>query len=349
MVIEYLEVRLLRLAHTRWIVFVSAVCVVAGLLVVWSVPGAVAAAHGASREFWIIGGLAVIADVRPSPLPQDRAWPSRTVLSVCFTFAMLLIWGPAPAIVVQAIAAAVAVLRLRLAPAEGAFLAARLICALGAAGLAQSMIGPRVDLGSGFGSDDFAAVAVPAVAWFVVRFGLLVVGRMIEGLGSVRAALRSIRGELLSTAALLLLVAPLLTTATGWWLLVIAIPLFAWNRLARGFEDQEQHLRHESVSGTLNRRGLVAGVDALVAGDRQRPQAFGLLLVDLGPSCRSTATSAVACTRASSSPPPGACAMWWRPIGSVDSRATNLSCWPPATSVRSSMRPPESAGYWSNR
>src|SRR3712207_6800261 len=69
-----------------------------------AVPGGVTRLPG---TFWLMAALAVAADVRTGLRGRDRTDPASSP-SVCFAVAILLIWGPAPAIAVQSIAVAAA-------------------------------------------------------------------------------------------------------------------------------------------------------------------------------------------------------------------------------------------------
>jgi diguanylate cyclase len=78
-------------------------------LALWAVTPRTFAALPAA--FWVMGLLAVVVDARPYVVANRRA--SSVILpSICFTFAIALAWGLAPALAVQVAAVAVAGARM---------------------------------------------------------------------------------------------------------------------------------------------------------------------------------------------------------------------------------------------
>ena len=97
------------------VVVLTAVAVVAPSL--GDLPGLV---RSVDPEFWLIAVLAVAVDARPLRAP-GRA-PLATVFpSITFTFALLLGWGVAPAVIVQLLAVVVSSIRLKHAPWRALF------------------------------------------------------------------------------------------------------------------------------------------------------------------------------------------------------------------------------------
>jgi diguanylate cyclase (GGDEF)-like protein len=116
--------------------------------------------------------------------------------------------------------------------------------------------------------------------WFVVNFGLLLVGSML-GLARSRSTTESVRADVLGTTIMVILMTPLLITTTGWWRLVVALPILAWNQLAQKYAEQEER---EPVSGLLNRTGLIATMETYTADYRMTPDTprqFGIALVNV--------------------------------------------------------------------
>src|SRR5215475_15137760 len=80
--------------------YVAAVCAAAVAVVATQVSGLPGFLGHAPVGFWLMAGFAVLADARPvSPAPGSRLSP--VYPSICFTFAILLTWGYAPAVLVQ--------------------------------------------------------------------------------------------------------------------------------------------------------------------------------------------------------------------------------------------------------
>jgi diguanylate cyclase (GGDEF)-like protein len=260
--------------------------VVAAALIGWAIPQTARFLGHAPSAFWAIAVLAVLVDIPVYALARRSGYRPRTTLSVCFTFAIFLIWGAGPAILVQAVSATFAAIGQHRTLRSGAFLVSRLIWALAAA---EVVVGattgrPLTRPGEGLTGDDVVSFLIPSVVWFVVSFGLLVLARTAVFGVSLLGAVTDVREDVLATAVSILLVSPLLTTMTGWSSVLVALPLFAWNQLSREWARQEQRMRREPVTGLLNRRGLVLSTQSLVGEDilepgRQRP--FGIILYNV--------------------------------------------------------------------
>jgi diguanylate cyclase (GGDEF)-like protein len=263
---------------------VVAVGTLAAATVVAALPGAVRFVAGAPAEFWAISLLALVVDL-PVYGRRERTTRLRPTLSVCFTFAIFLLWGAAPAIVVQALTV-VAPIAQKQRPNMTVYLTSRLVLALAVAESVVALVGPRPIIPSGAGLTGRAMInlLLPATVWFVVSFGLLALARAVINRRPMRAIVQELRGPLLGTAAAVLLVSPLLTTMTGWWSVLVAVPLWAWNRLSAEIAEQEEQLAREPVTGLLTRRGLMLSIaeatefDA-IARDGARP--FGIILLNI--------------------------------------------------------------------
>ena len=249
------------------------VAAVAAVLVLWSLPPTIRFLPEAPSGFWAIAVLGTLVDIPAYAFARRAGQPVRTTLSACFTFAIFLLWGSGPAIVVQALAGTVAALTQRYSGRGGTFLTARLVCALAAAELAVVLAEgrPLARPGPFLTTNDVIGFVLPAGVWFAASFGLLVVARVATYGGGLRRAFGDLREDVLATTASMLLVSPLLTTLSGWWAVLVAVPLFALTQLTRLFAQHERRLRREPVSGLLNRTGLIVGLESLTAEDRLDP------------------------------------------------------------------------------
>ena len=263
---------------------VSATGVAAGLLFIWALRPVLEFARTAPATFWSIALMALLVDLPIFSLARRIAEPTRTTLSVCFTFAIFLLWGAAPAIVVQALAGLVAGLGRR--PIRAVYLVARLVVALAAAEVVVLLTTgrPLDDEGTGLTGHDLLGFLLPATTWFAVDFGLLLLARALAVGGGLRSLVAGLREDVFATAASMLLISSVLTTMSGWWTVLVAVPAFAWNQLSREFTGQEQRLRREPVTGLLNRRGLVLGIENLIAPDmldQASRHPFGIVLLNV--------------------------------------------------------------------
>jgi predicted signal transduction protein with EAL and GGDEF domain len=246
---------------------------VAGALVVIALVRTSEFIPHAPVNFWVMTILALIADVSLFGFDR-RGGPSvtRTTLSVCFTFAIFLLYGAAPAIVVQTAAAAAFAWGQRVPLLRGVFLGIRLVLALAVAELTVVILhGRPIDqAATGITGRDWKAFLPPIAVWLIVSFGLVVLVRAIWT-DRLRDAMSRIRDDLLGTSVVMLLVSPLLTTITGWWIALVAIPVLALNQVLRNQVGFQERLRREPVTGLLNRSGLLAGLDSLTEGDLSHP------------------------------------------------------------------------------
>jgi diguanylate cyclase (GGDEF)-like protein len=225
--------------------------------------------------FWAMALLAVVVDARPYVVPGRRA--SAVILpSICFTFAVALAWGAAPAIAVQLVAVAVAGARMRHSLRRTVHLGLQHVAALGAAaavaGLGRLRIDPSPDWW------DAMLICVAAAAWITARHAVAGLVRALTSDGHAPARRRRGHADLLASAALLLLgpvvlVAALVSPA----LLPLAlVALHAVHRMVRWAGESERAARFDPLTGLPNRRALQIAIAERPA-DRRR----ALLLLDL--------------------------------------------------------------------
>ncbi|HEX5997408.1 MAG TPA: GGDEF domain-containing phosphodiesterase [Jiangellales bacterium] len=268
----------------RWVLW--SVATMAAAVLVWALPGVVRFLPEAPAGFWAMALAALIVDVPLFGVTGQEDVRVRSTLSVCFTFAIFVLFGAGPAIAVQAIAGAVNAIGQRYHSRFGIYFVSRLILATAAAELVANLADPHpiTTQGSVLNSGDLLAFTLLATVWLAVSYGLLTAGRAMVSPHGLRQAWAELRSDLAGTAAAVLVVAPFLTTVPGWWPLLIAAPLMVWNQLAREQLRYQQRMGREPVSGLLNRQGLVEGVRAVTAHDRVapgEPRPFGIILVNV--------------------------------------------------------------------
>ncbi|MEN3305530.1 MAG: hypothetical protein V7603_1732 [Micromonosporaceae bacterium] len=240
--------------------YVALVCLAALALVGAQVSGLTSTLQHAPGGYWLMAGLAVLADARPLR-PGARRQLSPVCPSICFTFAILLTWGFAPAVAVQVAAVAVSSVRLGHRPWRATFNASQYALAFAAAwGVLLVAHGP-------------AGMLAAAAAWFGVNYLLVSIAVWLRfGGGWWQLLRRTAPYEALSTGALLLL-APLLAAAAGTSAALIPfilVPLYAVNRMARLAADQEQAARLDPLTGLDNRKALMAEVADQLAEHARR-------------------------------------------------------------------------------
>src|SRR5262245_45413623 len=99
-------------------------------------------------EFWVLAGLAVIADVRPFVARGPLRRFSAIFVSVGFTFSIMLVWDAGPAIAVQTVAVIGGALRLRWSVERTLILIVRFALAFVVADAVLAALGaPSFDIG----------------------------------------------------------------------------------------------------------------------------------------------------------------------------------------------------------
>ncbi|MEU4687740.1 bifunctional diguanylate cyclase/phosphodiesterase [Actinoplanes sp. NPDC023714] len=260
----------------RRTIIVTAAGSVAGGLGLWAAdPGAFA---GLPAAFWVMAVLALIADARPYLVPGRRVG-SIILPSICFTFAILLAWGSAPALVVQFGAVTVAGVRMRHSVRRTLHLALQHAVALGAAAVVAGVTSLRIGPGE-FGPSlrESLLICVAAAAWIGARHGVAALVRRWTADVRPRTHRRRGRADLLATAALLLLGPILLVAAvvSPALLPLSLLALHAVHRMVRWAGESERAARFDALTGLPNRRALQAAI-AERSPDRRR----ALLLLDL--------------------------------------------------------------------
>jgi diguanylate cyclase (GGDEF)-like protein len=236
-------------------------------------------------EVWLVAGLAVLAGTQAfiSAVPGGES----VVIcpTICFTFAILLCWGLGPAIIVQVLAVMVVAWRLRLPIAEVALVGGQYALAFAAAA-AVLWLGHPDPLHHVRMHDvvtDSVVILAAVAAWLVVYGVLAYIGaRLRTTAARSRRAAGMVGYQVLFKAALLLL-SPVLAIAADHnfvFLLMIFVPLYAVQRMARLSAERDRAARIDPLTDLTNRSGLKARFDEVVdGGDARRP--VSLLMLDL--------------------------------------------------------------------
>ena len=239
----------------------------------------------------VIAVLAIAVDSQSFTAPGRG--PGSTVFpSIAFTFALLLGWGLAPAVAVQAAAVIVSAIRLRHAPWRAAFNAGQYALALAAAswvlrlgGVSGLASAQEVNTGA------VAAIVGAACAWFTVNDLLVTTAVWLRFGGRWRHMIkRRLREYTMSTLALLAL-GPLVVGASAVspsLVPLMLIPLYSVNQWARSSEEERRKSMYDDLTGLPNRRALFAEMiqqarsyaerSSRAPGDHRR---MALLLLDI--------------------------------------------------------------------
>jgi diguanylate cyclase (GGDEF)-like protein len=269
--------------------YVALVCVVALAIVIPALPELRDVPSHSPATYWLLAVLAVVADLRPFPPPGGQ----RSVVfpSICFTFAILLMWGFAAAVVVQTAAVVASAVRMQHRPWRAAFNAAQYAIAFGAAALVLlATEGQPFAPGGKPGWTDVGLALAAAAVWFVVNNVLVTTAVALRFGGSWWRALgENLADDALPTGSLLLL-APVLvgtTRASAALIPLVIVPLLAVNRMARLSSEQNRAVRTDPLTRLANRKALQIEVgDHISACARRtsvddREHRFALMILDI--------------------------------------------------------------------
>jgi diguanylate cyclase (GGDEF)-like protein len=271
----------------RWdLAFAATVGIAAAIILMTQLGDLVASLS--SWQVWLMAGLASLSGVlafieRP---PPGRV-PMVVCPTICFTFAILLCYGPGPAIAAQTFAVALVTWRLRCPPREAFEVATQYAVAMGAAGVVLWIGQPDPFQRNGPTNllADAVTVLVACLTWLAV-FGIL--SFISTWLRGSKASREAVLNQILFKAALLLL-SPVLAVAAHinvGFVPLVFVPLFAVQRMARLSAERDRAARMDPLTKLANRTGLRDGFDDLVTsyhdGRRQRPpERATVLLLDL--------------------------------------------------------------------
>jgi diguanylate cyclase (GGDEF)-like protein len=271
------EVRLRRLAVTGYWFFV-----LAGLaLTVGALPSAIAAMSSAPAQLWVEAALACLVDLRPIRLPAAmRSWAT-FVVSVCFCFPIMLLFGIAPAIVIQVLAVLLAARPLRLNPRAAAFLAARLVCSLAVAAQVAALAGvTSTDFRSPLTGAAAGGILLTIVAFVAVSSGINLGQALSSGATRGEIAVQ-LRFEVLARGSAVVLGTVIATIPSVWSVSLVFVPLLGWSQLTRALAEQDTRLEHDQVTGLLSRYGLYVAMHNLPRPHRRAPDAFAVIVIKL--------------------------------------------------------------------
>ncbi|MCU1656920.1 MAG: GGDEF-domain containing protein [Pseudonocardiales bacterium] len=220
------------------------------------------------------------------PLVQGRGHdPQGVVMSTAFVCAMLLIWGVWPAIVMVAIAAIAADLRVGKQWWKVLFNAGQYTVSVASGYLVMLLVGVTPSLEHPLGTfrlGDLSWVCVVWVVYFAVNLGL-VAGVLSSG-GSFRSALVDDFANYTAMTFAVLALSPLVVVMAqhAWaFLPLLLIPLVLLYNTAQMSLSREHEATHDALTGLSNRTALqFALLDAFNSYARDG-KPFGLFVIDL--------------------------------------------------------------------
>jgi diguanylate cyclase (GGDEF)-like protein len=253
-----------------------------GGLTVAAVPFAIATMLTAPAQLWVEAAFACVADRQPVRVPVAvRRWAT-FVVSICFCFPIMLLYGIGAALVVQVVAVSLAARPLRLSLADAAFVAARLACSLAVAGGVARLLGVTApDFRHALTIEDAARIGLTIAAFVAVSAAINFSRAWLSG--STRGEIGvQFRFDLLSRGSTAVLGVAIAAIPGAWAVSLLIVPLLGWSQLARALNEQGERLEHDPVTGLLSRYGLDMGLLNLPRSQWSAPDEFAVIVIQFG-------------------------------------------------------------------
>jgi diguanylate cyclase len=240
----------------------------------------------APYQFWVFAALAVASEIVPFVAARFQRLLRPVFISVCFSFAILLVFDIGPAVVVQIVAVLGAWLRLRINVLRILAICLRLGASLAIAGLAlHATAHHHFGLGEPITGAKLGAVLAAVGGWFAGNYLVQLLFAWARQRSRSRQALRQLLPyDVLSNAALLML-APSLVSSPSWVIALLVVPLIAVGQMARMSGEELRQARIDPVTGLLSRRGFMADVQNFRLDRRDRildtEPSYAVMLLDL--------------------------------------------------------------------
>jgi diguanylate cyclase (GGDEF)-like protein len=236
-----------------------------------------------SAAFWVIGALVVIGELFPIVVPfHDQRQEVTT--STTFVFALLLMFGLAPAVLAQCLASVISDRHRAVPWWKVAFNLSQYTLAWLAAGAVLDLVAGPLDFSnpSSFGAQQFLGVVLAGITFFVVNTELVGIALALVTGVPIRRHFRSDLGFYASSAAVLLSLAPLVVILAEWRVEAVPLilaPLWIAHRAAKTSLQKEHEARHDALTGLPNRFYFTDRVGHMIATAPEEP--FTVMVLDL--------------------------------------------------------------------
>ena len=236
--------------------------------------------------FWVLAGMVVLGEIWPIVTP-GRSSLEAPLASVTFSFAALLAWGLAVAVLLQATATLLTFLSKRRAPHRAAFNAASSTLGLFAGGAVLMAFRGHVEPSNAWvpQGSDLWKIMLAAAACFTVSYVVVGVAIALHSRAPVgRTLLKALPYQgfvslvLYATAPL---VAVVIARHSALLVLLFAFPLAAIYVNAAISVQREDQAHHDELTGLANRKMLMLKLDSTLAEATRSGAKVGFLLLDL--------------------------------------------------------------------
>jgi diguanylate cyclase (GGDEF)-like protein len=236
---------------------------------------------GVPFAFWLMAGLALVAELRPTRWGGLWMSPIASIYLV-YVLATMITWGFLPAIIVQSSAIALLCVQIKASAWRTIFNIAQQGLALCAAWQVWSLVAGAAVWNGGW--TQLLAVFAAGTVWPLVS-SALVAGRSALRTGGSWAdsTWQWLKSEW-ALRATQVAIAPILATAASasWWLVAAsAIPIFAVYRILQTAADREREADSDPLTGLLNRKGFQEFVDGKLTDAAETGTTVAVLILDL--------------------------------------------------------------------
>jgi diguanylate cyclase (GGDEF)-like protein len=218
------------------------------------------ALHAMSPGVWLLGALVIIGETRPL-IHSKRYGQGGVTPSTAFTFAVLIIWGPAPAIVLHGIASLLADVLERKPWWKRVFNVAQYSACLGAGWLAMSVWGwgASPDHAHVLSARDLGPMVLAWSVYFVLNNGVVsLVVALRNGSSFWEVFYEDFGYQVFSNVAVLVFspLVALVTSTSPLWLPLVVPPMFAIYATTGMALDREHQANHDALTKLPNRKYL---------------------------------------------------------------------------------------------
>ena len=255
-----------------------------GGLTVWSIVTLDLRNLMMTGAFFMISALLILGELRPVVMTGRD--PYGVVTSHAFVFAILYIWGIAPAIVLMAVATLTSELVRRKEPWKIFFNAGQYVLSIAATWpvmLAFGIHPTTVDPTTALVGSDIVWIVLTWIVMFVVNDALVAGVSGDEGLSFLEAFTEDFWYYATTHFAVFALSPLIVIVALNAWTLIplLLLPLFAVYKTASISREKEHQAHHDALTGLPNRKLLLQRLDEAVETARREGGVAALFMIDL--------------------------------------------------------------------
>ena len=242
--------------------------------------------RSAGAGLWVLLAFGLFGEVVPLTIARGDE-ENELSTSPAFVFAILLIWGPVPAIVVTAVASVVRDVAKRKAWYKVAFNLGQYTLAFFAAALVLRVLGYAPTIAeplTSIGGADVLPIVSAALTFFLVNdLAVAVALALMHRTPLLRQIASDFVYQLSSTGALLALSPVVVVAVLGspWFVCLLAVPIFAVYRTGSLSVEKERLSLHDALTGLPNRQLLQDRAATALEEAVREERSAAVFLIDL--------------------------------------------------------------------